>query len=301
MDFAKVSRGPPRYVTSRRCRTSVQVAETTNKTPRTIKLRELREGTETAGARIEADVAAGKPVVAHVIVALCDNPHQGIVPVPRAIGNGQDLRSNLYWGAGYGVRSYFSRKAGYSLRQLEFSGQVLDKIALTKDIQRFGRPAELVVIAEAWDGSAISAAITRFLRLAAGRDPESITVPPADGVRIAAGGDAAIVAFVGHNGLMDFSAPSRPEARPGAPPRSSMVLACASRAYFSDLIRAGGSHPLLLTTGLMAPEAYSLEEALRTFAAGGSPMKVREAAAAVYDPFQHCGRRGALQLFASEP
>lgn len=252
--------------------------------------------------RIREDVAAGRPVVAHVIVALCDNLHQGIVPVPRAIGNGQNPRSNLYWGAGYGVRSYFSRKAGYSLRQLTFSGQVLDRIALTKDFQGSGHPVKLVVIAEAWDGSAIAAAISRFLRLAAGQDPESIALPSvAGGTTVAAGGDAAIIAFVGHNGLMDFPAPSRPKPRAGAPPRSSIILACASKQYFSDLIRAGGSHPLLLTTGLMAPEAYSLEEALRAFATGGSPMDVRQAAAAVYDRIQHCGLRAALRLFAVEP
>lgn len=51
----------------------------------------------------------------------------------------------------------------------------------------------------------------------------------------------------------------------------------------------------------MAPEAYSLEEALHTFAAGGSPMDVRQAAAAVYDRVQHCGLVGALRLFASAP
>jgi hypothetical protein len=252
--------------------------------------------------RIRAEIAAGKPVVAHVVVALCDNLHQGIVPVPKAIGNGQDPRLNLYWGAGYGVRSYFSRQAGYSLRQLTFSGRVLDRIVLTKDLQDSGRPFKLVVIAEAWDGSAIAGAIDRFLRLAAGYDPETIAAPvAAGGSVVAAGGDAAIVAFVGHNGLMDFSVASYPRARPGAPPRSSIVLACASKPYFTELLRTGGSHPLLLTTGLMAPEAYSLEEALRTFAAGGSPQDVRRAAAAIYDRVQHCGLSGALRLFASEP
>lgn len=193
--------------------------------------------------RIRADVAAGRPVVAHVIVALCDNLHQGIVPVPKAIGNGQAPGSNLYWGAGYGLRSYFSRKAGYSLRQLSFSGQVLDRIALTKDLPGPGHSVKLVVVAEAWDGSAIAAAISRFLRLAAGHDPETIPIPVAGGGSVPAGGDATIVAFVGHDGLMDFPAPSRPVARPGALPRSSIVLACASQQYFSDLIRAGGSHP----------------------------------------------------------
>jgi hypothetical protein len=251
--------------------------------------------------RIRADVAGGRPVVAHVVVALCDNLHQGIVPVPKGIGNGQDPRSNLYWGAGYGVRSYFSRQAGYSLRHLPVSGQVLDRIVLTRDLPGSGRPIKLVVVAEAWDGSAIAAAISRFLRLAAGYDAETIASPAAGQAAIAAGGDAAIVAYVGHNGLMDFAAPVRPEARRGAPPRSSIVLACASQRYFSDLIRSGGSHPLLLTTGLMAPEAYSLEEALHTFAAGGSPQEARRAAAAVYDRVQRCGLAGALRLFASEP
>jgi hypothetical protein len=252
--------------------------------------------------RIRADVTAGRPVVVHVVVALCDNLHQGIVPVPKGIGNGQDPRSNLYWGAGYGVRSYFSRKAGYALRQLTFSGQVLDKIVLSKELPGTGRTAKLVIVAEAWDGSAMPAAITRFLRLAAGQDTESVPIPGlAGGAEVAAGGNAAIVAFVGHNGLMDAPAQSRPEARKGASPRSSIVLACASKPYFTDLLRVGGSHPLLLTTGLMAPEAYSLEEAVRTFASGGSPMDVRQAAAAIYDRIQHCGMRGALRLFAAEP
>ncbi len=50
--------------------------------------------------------------VAHVVVALCDNVHQGIVKVPAAIGNGQDPEHNLYWGAGCGVRHWFTKKSG---------------------------------------------------------------------------------------------------------------------------------------------------------------------------------------------
>jgi len=34
--------------------------------------------------------------VIHILVALCDNENQGIVPVPKAIGNGQDPGNNLY-------------------------------------------------------------------------------------------------------------------------------------------------------------------------------------------------------------
>src|SRR5204862_4069337 len=62
-----------------------------------------------AQARMTADALAGKPIVVHVVVALCDNAHQGIVPVPKRLGDGRDPASNLYWGARYGVRSYLSR------------------------------------------------------------------------------------------------------------------------------------------------------------------------------------------------
>ncbi len=41
-------------------------------------------------------VFKNKSKVIHAYVALCDNLHQGIVPVPKAIGNGQDAANNLY-------------------------------------------------------------------------------------------------------------------------------------------------------------------------------------------------------------
>jgi len=58
-----------------------------------------------ACAVLHAATGSGTGVrVAHVIVALADNRFQGIVPVPAAIGNGDDPSRNLYWGAGYGLR-----------------------------------------------------------------------------------------------------------------------------------------------------------------------------------------------------
>ena len=42
----------------------------------------------------------------HVFVALCDNENQGIVPVPSHLGNGRDLKGNLYWGSSGGVKTF---------------------------------------------------------------------------------------------------------------------------------------------------------------------------------------------------
>ncbi len=51
----------------------------------------------------------------HVLVALCDIEHQGIVPVPVKNGNGDDPANNLYWGAAFGVKNFFKRSQDWKL------------------------------------------------------------------------------------------------------------------------------------------------------------------------------------------
>ena len=69
----------------------------------------------TTQERLDLDISANRPIIVHVTVALADNKNQWIVPVPAKIGNGQDSRNNLYWGALYGVKTYLTRKAGWQL------------------------------------------------------------------------------------------------------------------------------------------------------------------------------------------
>ena len=69
-----------------------------------------------AAARAAPQPAPRSFKVVHVFVALCDNRHQGIVPVRAELGNGQDPRTNLYWGArqarGVGARRLRERRPG---------------------------------------------------------------------------------------------------------------------------------------------------------------------------------------------
>ena len=246
-----------------------------------------------AGARVRADARAGKPLVVHVVVALCDNVHQGIVPVPPHLGRGDDPGGNLYWGARYGVRGYLDRAAGWKRVSLENQPApgVLERAVYSAQL----KGARAYLVAEAWDGSRIRDAIARFLEMAAGRQPETLRVA---GEAVAAGGQSHVVAFIGHNGLMDFEAP-RVDAGPPTPARAAIVLACASRPYFADLLQRAGASPLVLTTGLMAPEAYALEAAVRAWLEGGDAAAARTAAADAYDRYQKCGRRAARRLFAA--
>jgi hypothetical protein len=74
-------------------------------------------------------------------------------------------------------------------------------------------------------------------------------------------GGSDLVAYVGHDGLMDFRLPVIPRQH-NEVHRDAIILACASKQYFAEPQRVSGAHPLLWTTGLMAPEAYTPKSAL---------------------------------------
>ncbi len=213
--------------------------------------------------------ALAAPLRVHVTVALCDNASQGIVPVPAAIGDGNDPRTNLYWGASYGLKSWLKRD-GWKIEKAPVPGEaVLERIIARKTIGT----QEVLLVADAWRGNRIRDAITSFLERAS-----------MDG--------ADVVAYIGHDGLMEFDV-SAPVHRATRKPRA-IVLACASQQCFAAHLDRAGSSPLLLTTGLMAPEAYTLTAAIDAHVRG---TDVRESAAQAYHKYQKCGIKAARRLF----
>ena len=61
-----------------------------------------------------------------------------------------------------------------------------------------------------------------------------------------------------------------------------------------------GCRAVLLTTGFMAPEAYTLEAAVEGWIARENAEQIRERAARAYDKYQKCGLKAAGRLFYSE-
>ena len=225
----------------------------------------------------KAVAKTAEPRVVHVVVALCDNKYQGIVPVPAKIGNGQDPGNNLYWGAAHGVKTFFRKQPEWEL---------LEQIAtpapyvLERLIFRL-KGTEVYMVADAFDGQYIKEAIRVFLRYSAGTGVETVNCSPkktgrdaagqpVPGVTLNAGGQADLVVYIGHNGLMDFSvegimarlsgmraagasaggtlAPSRSVSPQTPPGRPVAVFACMSEQYFSEPLDAVGAVPLVLTT-----------------------------------------------------
>ncbi len=226
----------------------------------------------------------------HILVALCDNENQGIVPVPAKIGNGQDPKNNLYWGALYGIKTYFSRSASWELVQKEQK----DAIVLERLVFRH-RATGRYLVADAYDGEYIQQTTVDFLEANAGIQKDTLTIGKES---IGLYGNASLLAYIGHDGLMDFSLEKEILNKDGKE-RKCMILACYSKEFFTAPLQKANSKALLWTTGLMAPEAYTIHDAIEAFL-GSKKESPRVAAAKAYAKYQKCSYKAAYRLLTDE-
>ena len=229
--------------------------------------------------------------VIHVFVALCDNVNQGIVPVPKAIGNGQDAASNLYWGCAYGISSYFKNSNAWQVQKasIQCKTPLLDRIVFKH------KTSNTFLIADAYDGAFIKQCTIDMLQAASGASTDSIQL--STGEKIYMAGNANLVCYVGHNGLMDFKLAGQFNASDTLK-REAIVLACISKNYYTQYLQQTKAKPLILSTGLMAPEAYVLHDAIHAWIKNENPENIRNAAAAAYSKYQHCSLKAAKNLLA---
>lgn len=211
----------------------------------------------------------------HVIVALCDNRYQGIIPVPEHLGNGDSPATNLYWGAAFGVKNFFKLSEQWKLisEKQKPASAILERCTFQRD--------GVILVADAYRGKEIKIAIADFLDNAAGLNTK-----------------ANLICFVGHNGLMDFNLDRYPKSHDSGL-RDVMILACASKNYFYQPVLHAKANPVLWTTGLMAPEAYVLQAAIDGWLSGKTGDEIRLLAAESYNKYQHCGLSAAKKLFAT--
>ena len=220
----------------------------------------------------------------HVYVALCDNKYQGIVPVPERIGNGQNPNTNLYWGCGYGVRSFFKLKTKdwnliktYQPTNPKILERVLFKHA-TKDVY---------ILADAYDGMHIKTCTEDFLKASNKQNPLKIVLDSNTNLKF--GGKSDLVSYIGHDGLMDFDVNIKFNKIDSTAKKTDVIiLACYSKNYFKPHILKSGANPILWTTHLMAPEAYTLKSAIDGWLLNESGKQIDERAAQTYNKYQKC-------------
>ena len=240
-------------------------------------------------------VAQSSARTIHVFVALADNKNQGIVPVAATLGNGEDPVHNLYWGSAYGVKTFFSRSGDWELLPAlpKPRSEVLERCVFKHKSQN------VYLIADAYQGNQIKQAIIDFLEAAAGANPEKITVDVgSQKLVLDSRGAASLVAYVGHEGFMDFQLSTLPQKK-NENQRDAIILACISKSYFATPLRTAGASPLVWTTGLMAPEAYTLKSAIDGWILKESNAQIRERAAAAYSKYQKCSLNAARRLLVT--
>jgi hypothetical protein len=244
----------------------------------------------TAATQPETAPTNSIPVI-HVFVALADNVNQGIVPVSTSLGNGDNPKTNLYWGAAFGIRSFFSKSKDWELLSVVANpnASILERCIFKHHSN------QVLLVADAYRGKEISQTTWDFLEAAAGKPGEKLR---AGDVEFHTAGSADVVVYVGHNGLMDFKLHANPKRRDDRQ-RRAIILACASKQYFTESLQVTGAKPLLWTTNLMAPEAYVLSAAIDGWMKKETDEQIRLRAARAYDSYQHCGQKAANALFAS--
>ncbi len=228
--------------------------------------------------------------VIHILVALCDNEHQGIVPVPNKIGNGQDPHNNLYWGAAYGVKTFFKRSADWELLKSGKHNDIVLERVVFKHKQK-----DYYMVADAYDGRYIKETTIDFLESTSGQQKEVLEI---DGRSIGLRGNAQLIAYIGHDGLMDFTL-NRNFNNSDGQERDAIILACHSKSYFTEYLEQAKANPVLWTTGLMAPEAYTIHDALSEYIDGGTDEEISKAGARAYAKYQKCGVSAASRLLVN--
>jgi hypothetical protein len=229
--------------------------------------------------------------VIHVLVALCDNEFQGIAPVPAFLGNGEDTIKNLYWGAMFGVKTYFSKSKSWTKITTisKPKDNVLERIILKHKTQN------VYLVADAYRGSKMRETIDDFFSATTGERLENVKIGN-ETVQIL--GSANVIAFVGHDGLMDFKL-EKDLVKKDDDRREAIVLACASRQYFAEHLKKTNAVPLLWTSNLMAPEAYILHDALDGWINGETNEQIQLRAAYAYAKFQKISVKSASKLLVT--
>jgi hypothetical protein len=224
--------------------------------------------------RVIDDLAGGKSLVVEVHVPLCDNT---IIACGNAkLGDGDNPATNLYWSTTPGFGRWFARKGSGWTRVAAETKDTGDKDVLEKHTYRRtiatpaawrkrGAPKQytLEVVIRAWRGSAIDRALAAYAADLSGT-----------------GTSAQLVAFVGHNRLMDVDEFTWPA--PGKDVKGAIAIACDTAPYMKKQVSAATRVPLLMTSDLLFANAAPLEASVLAFARGGGYPEIRRDAATAY-------------------
>jgi hypothetical protein len=151
------------------------------------------------------------------------------------------------------------------------------------------------LVADAYNGKHIRTCTEDFLSAACGEKTDTVRLKE---IVIGTSGNAKLCAYIGHDGLMEFAMDKKYVNTDGRV-RNVIVLACYSKNFFMHELDSANVNPLVWTTGLMCPEAYTVHDAIAAYINGGSNEAVRTKAALAYSKYQKCSEKAARDLLVT--
>lgn len=222
--------------------------------------------------RVVADLAAGKPLAVEVHVPLCDS---SIIACGNAkLGDGENPATNLYWSTTPGLGSWFNRSGAGWTRDAKAAAPA-DKDILALHVYR-----KTISTPSTWRTKGAPKTFTLELSINAWRGTAIDRALAAYATSLSAAGGAHLVAWVGHNRLMDLESFTWPAASSDA--KGVIAIACATAPYMKQAVSSATRVPLLMTTDLLFANAAPLEATILAFANGKSYATMRLDAATAY-------------------
>lgn len=244
--------------------------------------------------RLKQKVNNEEPLIVHLFVPLCDNENQGIVPTSPSLGNGMDLRRNLYWATSQGIKRFYKELSDWELLTSinKPDSNVLERVVFQKI---FPNNANVILVADAYRGDRMQACLSDYFESLSGNLKEQVML---DSIIYEIHSEADLIIFNGHNGLMDeevdFSYNTKSVSK------DAVAIACISEDYFREYWENTSSYPLVMTTGLMYPGAFVSEFIINEWAMLKSAEEIRKAAGKSYYKYKpKSGPNGSNNLFST--
>ncbi len=211
-------------------------------------------------------------LVVHIFVPLCDNDNQGIVPTTKSLGDGLNLKTNLYWGAGYGMKTHFKRRKDWKLvyQQFDTDSNILERVVFYKV---YSNKAKVYLIADGYRGDRMEQCLEDFFKSLAGIKRDSLNI---ENSYVDISSQADLLIFNGHNGLMDVD--MELIYNEDNVYRDAAVISCVSYGYFENYLKCLKAYPLVTSVSFLPPEAYVAEGLVNSWALMKTNDEIRLAA-----------------------
>jgi len=198
---------------------------------------------------------------------------------PARIGDGDNKETNLYWGCDEALKPVLKASGEWKFA----SSGVGPKTDVLERASFSHHGGKWTLVADAYRGSAIRTCLADFFAALSSDEPIA---------------NFPLVAYIGHDGLMDFQLPPEVTAKRGSG-RQAIVLCCKSDGYFAPSLTAVNARPSVLTTQLMYPGGFILRVAPDGWTRGEGAAALCERAAASYARNQGISVKAARGVFTT--